>query len=200
MKFILLAALCLFYCGISVAQDSLVEDSSKKRKYFTQKIANSSPEIDGELNDVAWEQVAWSGDYIQREPYDNQPPTQNTAFKILYDDKFLYIGVRCYDTEPDKIVRRMSRRDGFEGDWVEFNIDSYHDLRTAFSFTISASGVKGDGFISNDGNNWDGSWDPIWYTDTHIDEEGWSAELKIPFSQLRDSFGCQQLRNKTTTS
>ena len=97
----------------------------------------------------------------------------------------MYIGYRCHDTEPDQIVSRMSRRDGFEGDWVEINIDSYHDLKTAFSFTISVSGVKGDEFISNDGNNWDGSWNPIWDAKTAIDDKGWVAEIRIPFSQLR---------------
>ncbi len=184
MKIIL--SLCMVMCclGILSAQED-AETSTAKKKYFTQKITSSSPNIDGKLDDEAWEQVEWGGDYIQREPYDNQAPTQNTAFKVLYDDKYLYIGARCYDTEPDKIVRRMSRRDGFEGDWVEFNIDSYYDKRTAFSFTISASGVKGDEFISNDGNNWDTSWDPIWYVRTQIDDEGWTAEIKIPFSQLR---------------
>lgn len=63
---------------------------------------------------------------------------------MLYDAKNLYVGFRCFDTEPDKIERRMSRRDGFAGDWVEVNIDSYHDLQTAFSFTVTAAGVKGD--------------------------------------------------------
>ena len=79
----------------------------------------------------------------------------------------------------------MSRRDGFEGDWVEINIDSYNDKRTAFSFTTSVSGVKGDEFISNNGNNWDSSWDPIWQTKTQIDSLGWTAEVRIPLSQIR---------------
>ncbi|MBC7873207.1 MAG: carbohydrate binding family 9 domain-containing protein [Ferruginibacter sp.] len=79
----------------------------------------------------------------------------------------------------------MSRRDQFPGDWVEINIDSYHDLRTAFSFTISVSGVRGDEFVSNNGNNWDVSWNPIWYSKTHVNDKGWTAEIKIPLSQLR---------------
>jgi hypothetical protein len=79
----------------------------------------------------------------------------------------------------------MSRRDEFPGDWMEINIDSYHDLRTAFSFTVSVSGVRGDEFVSNDGQNWDQNWNPIWYAKTHVDDQGWTAEVKIPFSQLR---------------
>lgn len=157
----------------------------EKKKYFTKQLEGNAPSIDGKLDDVAWNAVEWGNDFTQRQPYENVEPTQKTAFKILYDLKNLYIAFRCYDTEPDKIVKRMSRRDGFEGDWVEVNIDSYHDLRTAFSFTISASGVKGDEFISNDGNNWDGSWDPIYYAKTNIDDQGWTAELRIPLSQLR---------------
>ncbi|NKI30666.1 DUF5916 domain-containing protein [Croceivirga thetidis] len=157
-----------------------------KKIYVTNTIGdNDYPVIDGILDDPAWNLVEWGGDYIENQPDENTPPSYQTKFKILYDEKNLYIGVRCYDAEPDKIVRRLSRRDGFDGDWVEFNIDSYHDKRTAFSFTVTAAGVKGDEFISENGNNWDGSWNPIWYTKSHVDEEGWTAELRIPLSQLK---------------
>ena len=79
----------------------------------------------------------------------------------------------------------MSRRDGFEGDWIELIIDSYHDLRSAFSLTVSAAGVKGDKIISLNGAHEDLTWNPIWYAKSHINEKGWTAEMKIPFSQLR---------------
>lgn len=108
----------------------------------------------------------------------------------MYDKKFLYIAYRAFDTAPDSIVPRMGRRDVFPGDWVEINIDSYHDLRTAFSFTLSVSGVKNDEFVSGDGNVWDTRWNPVWFGKTNIDSLGWTAELKIPFSQLR--YGNQQ--------
>ena len=159
-----------------------------KKIYVTASVdENAPPTIDGLLNDPVWNTVEWAGDYIENQPDENTPPSQQTKFKIVYDNKYLYIGVRCMDNEPDKIVKRMSRRDGFDGDWVEFNIDSYHDKRTAFSFTVTAAGVKGDELISENGNNWDDSWNPIWYTRTHVDEEGWTAELKIPFSQIKFS-------------
>lgn len=165
-------------------------DSIPKKKYVTQSVEGEPPQIDGFLNDEAWEQLEWGTDFIQRRPYDNTPPTQETRFKILYDDQNLYVAFRCYDSAPDSIVRRMSRRDGFVGDWVEINIDSYHDLRSAFSFSSTVAGVKGDEFISNNGNNWDDSWNPIWFLKTQIDEEGWTAELRIPLSQLR--YGSQE--------
>ncbi|RDY58936.1 hydrolase [Flagellimonas nanhaiensis] len=157
-----------------------------KKIYVTKNLgAETTPSIDGLLNDAAWNLVEWGGDYVEWQPDENTPPSDQTKFKIIYDSKNLYIGVRCYDSEPEKIVKRLSRRDGFEGDWVEFNIDSYHDKRTAFSFTITAAGVKGDEFVSNNGNTWDSSWNPIWYARTNIDEEGWTAEIRIPLSQLK---------------
>src|SRR5690606_24061714 len=185
LTFILFLILIFTYTCFS--QESKTNTISvPKRIYTTNSIESLSPPvIDGILTDESWNVVEWATDYIQREPEENVPPTEQTKFKIIYDDKNLYVAFKCLDKEPDKIVKRMSRRDGFEGDWVEINFDSYHDLRSGFSFTVSASGVKGDEAISLNGNNWDGSWDPIWYVKTNIDEEGWTAEMRIPLSQLR---------------
>lgn len=162
-------------------------DSTKlqQRHYRTTKIATIPPSIDGLLEDEVWKSVDWSSGFIERQPNEGENPKNQTSFKILYDEKNIYIAFRCHDSEPEKIVRRLTRRDGFDGDWVEVNIDSYNDKRTAFSFTINAAGVIGDEFITNNGNNWDSNWNPIWYAKTNIDGEGWTAEMKIPLSQLR---------------
>ncbi|MGB0525864.1 MAG: DUF5916 domain-containing protein [Flammeovirgaceae bacterium] len=187
----LLCALCwmglLLLSFPTTAQDEKSTTSTEEietKKYFTKRTA-TPPTVDGLLNDATWNHVEWSGSFTQRQPEEGANPSQDTKFRILYDQKYLYIGIRCFDKEPDKIVKRMSRRDGFEGDWVEVNIDSYFDKRTAFSFTITAAGVRGDEAISNNGNNWDSNWDPIWIARTNMDAEGWTAELKIPLSQLR---------------
>lgn len=167
-------------CTIAHCQD----DSLKT--YTTARLVGEAPQIDGLLNDAAWDQVPWGGgDFRQNSPDAGAPATVQTLFKILYDSKNLYIIFKNLDPDPSKIVSRMSRRDGFEGDWVEINIDSYYDKRTAFSFTSSVSGVKGDEYVSNNGDNWDASWDPIWYMKTSINAEGWLAEMRIPLSQLR---------------
>ena len=155
-----------------------------KKKYFT-KQTNSSITLDGIHSEEAWNSVEWGGDFTQFTPNEGKQPSQQTNFKILYDEKFLYIAYRCHDLAPDSIIKRMGRRDEFPGDWVEINIDSYHDMRTAFSFTLSVSGVRNDEFVSNDGTNWDTNWNPIWFAKTHVDDKGWTAEVKIPFSQLR---------------
>lgn len=178
-----LCTLCLFSVLSLPAQDTPVE--IEKKKYHTRYVDSEVLEFDGRLEEDAWNTVEWGNDFIQYQPEENTPPYQPTQFKILYTDKYLYIGYRAFDSSPDSLVARMSRRDEFPGEWVEINIDSYHDLRTAFSFTFSVSGVRGDEFISDNGNYWDTSWNPVWDGKSHIDSLGWTAEVKIPFSQLR---------------
>lgn len=196
-KKVLALVLCLGSVNGLFAQNDSIKsrlDSAKSYKsrldstksYTTTHLQGEAPKIDGVLNDTAWQLVPWGGGtFRQRDPDAGAEPSVQTYFKILYDAKNLYIAFKCIDPEPDKIVARMSRRDGFDGDWVEINIDSYADKRSAFSFTSSVSGVKNDEYVSNNGDNWDASWDPIWYLKTSINKEGWVAELRIPLSQLR---------------
>ncbi|MFQ5605337.1 MAG: DUF5916 domain-containing protein, partial [bacterium] len=161
------------------------EPSTETKIYEAKRVNPHPPEIDGRLNDAAWTKAEWTGNFTQREPDDGAAPSQKTAFKVLFDGHNLYIGIRAYDSEPAKIEKRVTRRDRFEGDWVEVNIDSYFDHRTAFSFTVNAAGVKGDEAISNDGDNWDSNWNPVWFVEVNSDDQGWTAEMRIPFSQLR---------------
>lgn len=184
MKIIVSLPILLFLCVVKMSAQVAQTDIVKKQ-YTTQFSGGASIELDGIPYEALWDKVEWGGDFVQYKPSEGMAPSQQTRFKILYDEKYLLIAYRCFDTAPDSIVERMSRRDEFPGDWVEINIDSYHDLRSAFSFTLSVSGVKGDEFISSNGNNWDTNWNPIWYAKTHIDTLGWTAEVKIPFSQLR---------------
>jgi hypothetical protein len=168
----------------------LVAADTDRNIYTTRHVNPHPPVIDGIPNDPAWEKVEWQKDFIQWKPYEGKPPSQRTAFKILYDDKNLYIAIRAFDTEPGKIERRISRRDILDGDWVSVAFDSYFDRRTAFNFTVNAAGVKVDSLMSNDGQREDHSWDPIWEVRTAMDAEGWTAEMRIPFSQLR--FGTKE--------
>ncbi len=181
-----LTFLLFFFFAFQISNAQEQNNKIPKRIYTTKFLGQEkAPVIDGILDDASWNIVEWDGDFIEWQPDENTPPHQQTKFKIVYDKKNLYIAVKLLDKEPDSIVRRLSRRDGFSGDWIEINFDSYHDLRSGFSFNVTAAGVKGDEFISNNGDNWDASWNPIWYTKTNIDSEGWTAEMKIPLSQLR---------------
>jgi hypothetical protein len=179
--------LCLLIFTIYHTTPAQAPPPILKNQYQTNPIENGAIKLDGELNEAAWQTVEWSSEFIEHEPDQGSKPSQQTRFKIIFDEKYLYLGVRAFDSAPDSIMRRMGRRDEFPGDWVEINIDSYHDLQTAFSFTYSVSGVRGDEYVTNNGSNWDESWNPVWDGNAHVDGEGWTAELKIPFSQLRYS-------------
>jgi uncharacterized protein DUF5916/cellulose/xylan binding protein with CBM9 domain len=186
MKFLLqlLAATIFLWTNVIISQEST--SSAVKRIYKTKSIGEGEPPIiNGELNDATWNIVEWQTDFIENEPDENTPPNQQTKFKILYDKNYLYIAIFALDKVPDSIDKRLSRRDGFVGDRVNVVIDSYNDKRTAFIFTVTAAGVKGEEFATDNGSNIDAGWNPIWYTKTTINSQGWVAEMKVPFSQLR---------------
>lgn len=122
---------------------------------------------------------------IQREPDNGKPATENTDVWIAYDNEALYVGARMWDTRPDSIVARMGRRDApVQSDEFQVLIDSYHDRRSGFWFVLTPSGTIQDGTVSND-NLFDDTWDGIWEAKTSIGAQGWTAEMRIPFSQLR---------------
>jgi hypothetical protein len=197
LSFILVCCIAQF----TYSQETTTTDSTVPKRVYNTKRVIKAPVLDGILTDETWNSVEWAGDFKEFMPDEGKDPVQKTKFKIIYDESNIYVAVRCYDTEPDKIVNRLSRRDGNDGDWIEINLDSYHDLRTGFAFTVTAAGVKGEEAISANGSEWDKSWNPIWYVKTNIDEEGWTAEMKIPLTQVRFSdeeeqvWGLQMHRN-----
>jgi hypothetical protein len=159
------------------------QDPEKRQYTATQIIV--PPVINGLLDDDVWQSGTWTGDFTQNQPFSGKPETQKTEFKILFDDNNLYVAIKAYDTAPDSIVSRLTRRDQTDGDLVGIILDSYHDLRTGFLFGVSSSGVKFDQMFTNDGQNQDQTWDPNWWVATSVNKEGWVAEMKIPFSQVR---------------
>lgn len=178
--------LLIYFLVFSFGHFLPAQTSLPKQEYVSQFIQDiESPLIDGQLNDKVWQELTWNSDFVQREPVENAPPTEASSFAIFYDAKHLYIGIRNHDSQPDLISQRMSRRDQLDGDWVAVEFDSFHDLRSSFSFSITAAGVKGDKTIVLNGLEEDPTWNPIWYANTQITEQGWTAEMKIPLSQLR---------------
>ncbi len=147
---------------------------------------NVPPVIDGALTDSVWKTAPAVLDFMQFDPEEGQLPTEVTAVRVLYDDHALYIGVICYDAEPGKIVRQLSRRDRTtEADRFSVMIDSYHDHKTAFLFSTNVSGVQSDGVLSQNGLVYDITWDAVWAVKTRQYQDGWSAEFEIPYSALR---------------
>lgn len=148
--------------------------------------ATSQISIDGKLNEPAWAAAVPSGEFTQSYPKIGAPPTDPTEVRILYDDDALYVGARMFDAQPDSIAAQLARRDatGIYSDWLHVVIDSYHDRRNAFRFSVNPRGVQKDVLHSDDRNE-DLNWDAVWEVATTIDSLGWTAEYRIPFSQLR---------------
>jgi hypothetical protein len=143
------------------------------------------PYLDGRDDEPFWQQVPVRGGFREARPTEDADPKQNTTFRIAYDETYLYVFVRAYDTSPDSIIKLLSRRDDqTSSDQIGVMLDSYHDKRTGYEFIVNPLGVKADYAISNDGNE-DEAWNAIWDVVTLIDSLGWAAEYRIPFSQLR---------------
>ncbi|MCK5821238.1 MAG: carbohydrate binding family 9 domain-containing protein [Bacteroidales bacterium] len=155
------------------------------KSYEVQRLQSQPPVIDGVLDEGIWENATRAGDFLQFQPHEGIAPSHQTEFAIYIDDNNIYVGLWAYDNSPDSISRRLTRRDDIDGDVIGVDFDSYHDHRTAFGFWVSSSGVKLDRIMSGDGSNEDTSWDPNWYVKTDINDKGWTAEMRIPFSQLR---------------
>lgn len=170
--------LCLILAFPSYAQDF----TSRKtvRAVRIQQPIN----IDGQLSEAVWQGESASN-FTQRDPDEGAPASQQTEIWIAYDDAALYVGARMHDSAPDSIVARVGRRDAdLNSDWIFVGLDPYYDKRTGFFFAVGPAGTIKDGTISNDEET-DDSWDGVWDVATTIDSDGWSAEFRIPYSQLR---------------
>jgi len=150
--------------------------------------SEGSISVDGSLSEAAWEQASVVGSLVQTDPEEGNPASQDTEIRILFSEEALYVGAQLLDRGP--VTRRLGRRDMPRGDsdWFGVALDSYHDHTTAFLFEVNPSGVKRDAVRSNssDGRDTDDeSWDAVWEVATLIHDDGWSVEMRIPFSQLR---------------
>ncbi len=145
--------------------------------------------IDGQFDEPVWAHAPVIGEFVQREPAEGAEPTERTEARIAFDDAALYVAIRAFDREPARITGMLTRRDERSpSDWVKVAIDSYYDRRTAYEFGVNPAGVKTDRYYFNDGAN-DDSWDAVWDVQVTRDAEGWRAEFRIPFSQLRFARG-----------
>ncbi len=149
----------------------------------------AAPVIDGRLDDPAWAGAPIDDRFVQVQPLEGQPPSERTEVQLLYDDRAVYVGVRCRDRNPSGIVARMTRRDrGVDTDTVAIGFDSQQDGRTGYVFQLSAAGVQTDGLLYDD-DHMNVDWDAVWDGGVGVDASGWVAEFRIPLSVLR--FGAQ---------
>jgi hypothetical protein len=150
-------------------------------------LATVAPVIDGKDDDQVWRDAPPITGFKQWQPTEGKAPRFRTEAKVAYDAANLFVFVRAFDPHPDSIIRLLERRDSFTpSDMIWLFIDSYHDRRTGFEFGVNAAGVKIDQAIYDDGNE-DSAWDAVWDVATQIDSLGWTAEFRIPLSQMRYS-------------
>ena len=145
---------------------------------------NGTINVDGVLEEKVWKTKGYS-DFVQSDPIDGATPTEKTEVWVAYDKEAIYVAARLYDSNPESITSRLGRRDDFvESDWFIFAVDPYYDRRTGFQFAVNPAGSIVDWTLYNDEWN-DTTWDGVWEWKTHIDDGGWTVEIRIPYNQLR---------------
>jgi hypothetical protein len=192
--------ICMFLpLGGAYAETAPARTALPDRPRMTAVRIDTPPEIDGHLDEAVWQQGALIDGLRQEIPVAYGVPTQKTEVRIMYDENFLYLGVRAHDREPEKIIARKMLRDESmtSDDRVSFNIDTLGDQRNGYYFQINPLGNKRDGLIENSTAKFD--WDGIWYAAGSIDAGGYVVEVAIPFKTLsidpsKTSWGLQVFR------
>jgi len=194
---------CLFMVlmvvGCSPAQAQSPETTKQKQVGAAEPLrtaqasrVDQSPKLDGTLDDPLWRQATAVSNFLQREPFEGQTPTEKTEVRILYSKQAVYFGIICFDSQPDKIVARELRRDVAQelDDNFEIIIDSAHDRRNAYVFQINPRGTQRDALITEEQRtesstgDGDPGWDGVWTSEARITKQGWTATIAIPFSTL----------------
>jgi hypothetical protein len=181
---------CLGLCASAVqAQQPAPPPTAQPSTSALAHKAPQPPAIDGRNNDAVWQTAPKVTEFRQFAPRENTDPSFRTEFQVAFDEHNVFVFVRAYDPHPDSIMRALTRRDvRGPSDQIAVMIDSYNDNRTGFDFNVNPVGVKRDYAIYNDGEE-DGSWNGVWDVETQIDSLGWTAEFRIPLSQLRFAEG-----------
>ena len=165
------------------AEPDVPEKAGKVLRAF--RIITTAPQIDGRLDEEVWAVADAIDDLVQDEPDDQAQPTERTVVQVAYDDRFLYVAVTCYEADPSQITAGLGRRDNQPpSDRISLNIDPRHDHLTAYIFSANPSGVQLY-FASFDDTRFDYDYDAVWSVSTRVTDEGWTAEFRIPFSQMR---------------
>ena len=177
----------VFLSGEAYAQTPIAQGD--ETPVMVARRVEQAPSIDGRLDDPVWQIAPGVSAFYQKEPLEGEAATETTTVYILYDQNYLYIGVKLLDSRPAEIRATELRRDSTleSDDSFTVVLDSYHDHRNAFVFRINPLGTRYDALIRDEGNNFDRAWDEQWTAAAVMTEDGWSAEMSIPFKILRFS-------------
>jgi hypothetical protein len=161
------------------------EAAPARRQARAERVTGRPPAIDGRLDDAAWAQAAPVGELVQKLPTEGAAPTAATEVRFLYDAAYVYVGARMHAV-PEGIRAPLTRRDnGILSEFIRVSFDTYLDRRTAYSFGVTAAGTRLDGYHPGDSEGQDLRFDPVWVARVARDSAGWTAEMRIPLSQLR---------------
>ncbi len=143
------------------------------------------PKINGRLNDPAWEHATLLGPLTQQSPHEGAEPSQRTDVRVTYDDHFLYVAVRAWDTQPDQLIRKVMRRDTTQrtDDRILLLIDPFLDRRNGYMFSTNPNSARYEALIENNAG-FRTEWDGIWYARARVDDKGWTCEFAFPFQTL----------------
>ena len=170
--------------------------SEERKRAFAVRVPEGSIRVDGSLEEEAWAQATPIMDFVQKEPNEGAQPVENMEVRFVYTSGGFYVGARMYKEEPGSVIQApMGRRDsGEQSEHLLVALDTFLDRRTAYVFGVTASGVRLDRFHpEDDEGSFDEDFNPVWQARTQVDEQGWTAELEIPFSQLRFNPGAKQV-------
>ena len=177
--------IALSLCAVILsAQARAQSEDDDLRPRFRIAWTDVAPVIDGHLDETVWERAVVVGDLTQVIPVQGVAPTQNTEIRVLTTHDAIFFGVRMHDTNPEEIVANVMRRDGstFSDDHFQVVLDTFHDRQNGYSFEINANGARRDVLLEGKAFQFD--WDTIWYGRTSVDDEGWTAEIMIPYGSL----------------
>ncbi len=174
-------------CVPSLAVAQVTQAQKVNPVVETRDIGRSEIKLDGVLDEEVWSSVSPATGFIQEDPNEGEPCTERSEVYILYNNENLYIGAKLYDNDPSGILAYQKRRDASlrTDDRFMWILDTFLDGRTGYFFEINPAGLMGDGILGAGGHwNVNKSWDGIWDARVVVDDEGWSAEIVIPFRTL----------------
>ena len=179
----------VFICSVlavAASAQSTIDGAANRKQAAATRVPNGSIRVDGRLDDEAWQRAAPITDFTQKEPVEGAAPTDAMDVRIAYDDDVLYVGARMFSTDR-RIQAPLGRRDNTDqAEHILVSFDTFLDRRTAVVFGVTASGVRIDRYHSSDQeDSFDSGFDPVWRAETSVSGDQWTAELWIPFSQLR---------------
>lgn len=191
----ILCLMCVMCLIVAYVSESIAQEKDEKVVHAVKIEPTEAPKIDGKLDDECWKKADKATDFIQFEPTLGEKPKEPTIVYLLYDKEKLYVGFECFKNDTNQILGSQTKRDSdfFRDDFVEIFLDTYHDHRNCYSFAINCNSAQTDRRVANEGSIGGGdpmmdpsrAWDCAWEGKTAKTDKGWTAEMAIPFSELR---------------